>query len=208
MDKINEKKSVSIGLLAFSVAVAMNFVLFLVKLYVGISSGLLSVYCDAVNNLGDTFSCLAGVGGFLLIRKIGQLKSDRVQSLFSFVIGLVITVTGAYFVYNGIQRLFYPTPVSYSVKYAVLICATVAVKAGMGIMFRLFNKNGESSLLRSMMIDSFLDCFITITTLLSLFLASEMDFAIDGLFAVITGAIITVSAVKNLVEYAKKLINE
>lgn len=208
MSKINGKKSVNIGLLAFIIAVLLNFVLFLVKLYIGISSGLLSVYCDAINNLGDTFSCLAGVVGFLLIRKIGQMKSDRVQSLFSFVIGLVITVTGAYFVYNGIQRLFYPTPVSYSAKYAVMICVTVIVKAGMGIMFRLFNKNNESSLLHSMMTDSFLDCFITITTLLSLFLSPRMNFAIDGVFAVITGAIITVSAVKNLIEYARKLINE
>lgn len=194
------------GIIATSIGLVTNFILFLVKLYVGLSSNSLSIYCDAINNLGDTFSCIIVVFGFIIAKKMIEIRANKTQSLLTFVISLVIAVTGAYFIYNGIERLFYPLPVSYTRNYAIVIIATIFVKIIMGAMFMLFNRKAPSPMLRAMAMDSFLDCFITLFTVIGLFLVSKVNFAIDGVFAIVTGAFITVSAIKNLIAQAKYLI--
>lgn len=193
---------------ASAIGLTANFLLFLVKVYVGISTSSLSIYCDAINNLGDTFACAVAVLSFILIRRLGERQSKRLQSLCTFVISLLIAVTGGYFIYNGLERLMYPIPVSYLTKYAVIISVTIVVKLLMCLMFRAFNKKADSTVLRALALDSFLDCFITAAALMSLVLIERVGFAADGIFALITGGAITVSAIKNIITEAKYLVNE
>ncbi len=194
------------GLKAVIFGAVLNFTLAVVKLYIGISSNLLTIYCDAVNNLADNFSCVLAIGGFILVKKLGERQSERAQSLCTFVISAIVAVTGIYFVYNGLERFLYPTPVVYSVKYAVLIAITVGVKIFMAVMYKAFNKHENSDVLRALVTDSILDCFITVAALMSLFLVSKLNYAVDGVFAVVTGSIITVSAIRSLIKEAKFLV--
>lgn len=187
--------------------IATNFCLFLVKLYIGISSNSLSIYCDAVNNMGDTVGCIIAFAGFLAINKLDEIKSKRAQSLCTFVINLIIAVCGAYFIYNGLERIMYPLPVSYSVKYAVVISATVLVKILLGIIYIFLNKKENSTVLKAMILDSFLDCFITIAALMGLFLIPKIDFAADGIFSVVAGAMVFVFSAKGIADEVKYLIN-
>lgn len=196
-----------IGIKATALGVIFNTVLFFAKFYVGISTNSLSIYCDAINNLGDTFACLIAVLGFFLARKVTELKSQKIQSLCTFVISLIIAATGAYFVYNGLQRLMYPLRIAYSEEYAYIIIATVFAKILMGLMYMVFNKKASSPVLKAMILDSFLDCAVTIFALMGLFLITKVNFAADGIFAIIIGTVVTVSAVKNTIEQSKFLIN-
>lgn len=195
------------GLVATLIGFFANFGLFLTKLYVGISTNSLAIYCDAINNLGDTFSCAIVVLGFVLIRRTSENKSNRIQSLFTFVISIVIAISGIYFVYNGADRILYPLPVSYTVKYAIIIILTVFAKILMGIMYAIFNKKEKSTMLKALVLDSFLDCLVTIFALMSLFLIGKINFAVDGIFAIIAGGIITVTAIKNIINEGKYLVN-
>lgn len=196
-----------IGIKATALGVIFNTILFFAKFYVGISTNSLSIYCDAINNLGDTFACLIAVLGFFLARKVTELKSQKIQSLCTFVISLIIAATGAYFVYNGLQRLMYPLRIAYSEEYAYIIIATVFAKILMGLMYMAFNKKVSSPVLKAMILDSFLDCAVTIFALMGLFLITKVNFAADGIFAIIIGTAVTVSAVKNTIEQSKFLIN-
>lgn len=196
------------GLSAAIIGILSNFLLFLIKLYVGISSNSLAIYCDAVNNLGDTFACGVALLGFYLVKKLNERKSLRTQSLCTFIISLVITVSGVYFVYNGLERMMYPLPITYTKKYAVIISATIFAKILMGIMYILYNKKAQSSILKALVLDSFLDCFVTVFAVMGLLLVTKVDYAVDGVFAIITGSIITVFAIKNIFEQSKFLIND
>lgn len=198
----------SIGAKATALGIITNFCLFLIKLYIGISSNSLSIYCDAVNNLGDTVGCLIAFAGFIAITKLDKTKAGRAQSLCTFVINLIIAVCGGYFIYNGLERIMYPLPVSYSVKYAVVISATVLVKIILGIIYIFLNKKENSAVLKAMILDSFLDCFITIAALMGLFLIPKIDFAADGIFSVIAGAMVFIFSAKGIAEEVKYLINE
>lgn len=56
--------------------------------------------------------------------------------------------------------------------------------------------------------DSFLDCAITLTTLISLTLSVKINFAIDSILSIVIGIAVAVSAVKTLWAQCKYLINE
>lgn len=196
------------GLSASIIGIVSNFLLFLIKLYIGISSNSLAIYCDAVNNFGDAFACSVALLGFYLVKKLNERKSLRTQSLCTFIISLVITASGAYFVYNGLERILYPLPVTYTRTYAVILSATVPVKIIMGALYARFNKKAHSSILRALVLDSILDCFVTAFAVMSLLLVTKVNYALDGFFAVITGSIITVFAIKNIIQQSKFLIND
>ncbi|MBQ7741217.1 MAG: cation transporter [Eubacterium sp.] len=187
---------------------ALNLTLFFVKLYIGLSTFSLTIYCDAVNNLGDTLACGVSVLGYFLIRRLGEKQTRRAESLCTFFISLLITVTGAYFIYNGIHRFFYPTPIAPFLKYEIILACTIAVKILMGFMYSYFDKKEPSSVLKALRLDSFLDCFITLAALFGLVLVKRVNYAVDGVFAVITGSVITVSAIKNIIKETKFLVLE
>lgn len=196
-----------IEIIATSLGLVLNLGLFFTKLYVGISINSLSIYCDAINNLGDTFACLIAAFGFLIASKMAMQKSLKLQSLCTFVINIFIAVTGVYFIYNGLERFMYPLKIAYSVGYAYIITITVFVKIAMGFMFMAFNKKANSPVLKALVLDSFLDCAITVFVLIGLLLIGKLNLAVDGIFAIITGTIISISAIKGLIEQAKYLIN-
>lgn len=195
------------GALIAAGGMAVNFILFLIKLYMGISSNSLSIYCDAINNLGDTVACIIALSGFVLVKKYDERHSERTQSLFGFVMNLAIALSGLYFVYSGIERFFYPLPVSYSMRYAVLLCLTIAVKLVMGLVYRAFERSEPSQMLKAMFLDSFLDCFVTLAAVMSLLLVPKFNFALDGVFSVAVGLMITVVSIRNLITESKFLIN-
>ena len=78
----------------------------------------------------------------------------------------------------------------------------------MGLMYMAFNDKKPSPVLKALITDSFLDCAITVFALMGLFLITKVRFAIDGIFAVIIGTLVTVSAFKNLIGQAKYLVND
>lgn len=106
------------------------------------------------------------------------------------------------------ERLMYPLKISYSNEYALIISITIAVKIIMGVMFIAFNKREPSPVLKALVTDSFLDCGITLFTLMGLFLIVKVQFAVDGIFAIVIGIAVTVSSLKNLIQQAKYLVND
>lgn len=196
------------GVKAAIFGLTVNFALFLIKLYVSISSGSLAIYCDGINNLGDTLSCIIALVGFALAIRLDEKKSSRAQSLASFVIGLILAFTGAYFAYNGIERLMYPVPISFLCKYAILISVTALAKLIMGIVYFKINKKHASPVYKTLIMDSFLDCAVTLTTIISLTLSVKINFAIDSILSIVIGITVAVSAVKTLWAQCKYLINE
>lgn len=189
--------------------VLCNFFLFLIKLYVGISTNSLAIYVDSVNNLGDTLSCLIAIAGFAFVLKTNnEKKGGRIQSLSSFVIGIIVAVTGASCVYSGLERFMYPLPVSYSRNYAILICLTAVVKLVMGFVYIRINRKNPSPVFKALILDSFLDFGITVSAVTGFFLVAKLGFAADGIIGIAIGTAIVISAVKSVWEQAKNLVNE
>lgn len=184
-----------------------NFALFAVKLYIGISSNVLCIYCDAINNLGDCLSCFIALFGFILVIKLNETKGKRAEALAGFVIGIIVAVTGAMCAYNGLERTVYPVLTSFSFRYAVLIGITAVVKLLMAAVYITVNKKSPSPVLKAMILDCFLDFAVTVISLTGFYVIEKINFPADGIFGIIIGIMIFVSASKTVFEQAKYLIN-
>lgn len=183
-----------------------NLLLGLLKLYVAVGSNSLAVYCDAVNNFGDTVLCLAVFLCLQCFKNREARFAARAESLLTFCVGLGIAVAGVYFLYNGADRILYPLPIAYLRKYALLLACTVPFKVILALAYNFASKKKASKPLKALFADCILDCAVTLSALAGLLLSAKLPFAADGVFAVVIGAAVAVSAVKTVQKEAKFLI--
>ncbi|MGN0567835.1 MAG: cation diffusion facilitator family transporter [Acutalibacteraceae bacterium] len=205
------KQNTKITLSVCGFAFAANLVLFSVKLYVGLSSNSISIFSDAINNMFDSLSGLVTFICLMCVASSAKTDADPVirkaEQLFSFIISVITTLAGFYFLYNSLERFLYPAPVWYMTKYLVLICVTAAAKLMMFMFYRLMSKKSASSVIRVLALDSLLDFFITCATVISLVLSQNAGVAVDAIFGLVISCVIIISAVKMVLSGAASLIN-
>lgn len=194
------KRNDKITVITCAAAFALNVALFSVKLYVGLSTNSISIYSDAVNNMFDS---LSGLAAFICFAALLSSTSEAARAIikkseqfFSFVMSVIILLTGLYFAYNSLERLFYPTPISYLTHYLVLLLITVAVKLIMFFAYRGVYRVTGSPIIKVMAADSILDFFITLATVMSLTVSQYAEFAVDAVFGIVISIALIISALK------------
>lgn len=190
---------------------AANFILFAVKLYIGLGTNSISIYSDAVNNMFDSVS---GAVAFAFLCGLLKKSSEgtgsmlkKSEQLCSFAISVTVVAAGFYFAYTSLERLIYPTPVWFSTLYAAAVSATAVAKAVMFFVYSDFEKKSGSPVVRVMKFDCILDMFITAVSVLTLVVSQYSDYAVDAVCGLVISLVILISAAKMLVSNAKKLIN-
>lgn len=190
----------------------VNFFLFFVKFYIGVRTNSLCIYTDSINNLMDTLSlCLALIG----VAFINKPATDRfrygfgkAEDITSFVMSIIMTTAGLGFAYSSFGRLMTPVPVWYFSKYAIIIGATCLVKLVLGIVFAYKYKKTGSAVLKTVMLDSFLDCGITAVTLVSFTLSNILGITLDAVLGLIISIIITVMGIRLILSSVAELIGQ
>ena len=185
-------------------------VLFFTKLYIGLGANSISIYSDGINNLFDCLSAVISLIclSFLTSRTDISSKSyiSKTEDLLTFIISTLICFTGFYFAYSSVERLMYPTSVSYRTKYLYILIATAFAKLIMYAVLKSINKKGNSDILRVMSTDCILDFFITGVTVMTLLISTYGTYAADALCGIVISIIITVSAVRTLLASCRKLV--
>lgn len=175
--------------------------MFIVKIYIAISTNSISIYVDSLNSLADAFVCLFAFIGFIISAIEPNEKYPfgygKAEELINLLLSTVILMTGFVFVYTSLQRLMYPVPVWYSTKYAATIGGTALVKLIMGIIFNRINKKHKSDIIKNLSVDSFLDFFMSFCIVISFTLTSKFGYAIDSVMGLVAAAIVIVSGLKS-----------
>lgn len=191
-------------------ALSANLILFFTKLYIGLGANSISIYSDGINNLFDCLSAAVSLIclSFLTSRTDISSKSyiSKAEDLLTFIISTIIGFTGFYFAYSSVERLMYPTSVSYRTKYLYILIATAAAKLIMYAVLKSINKKGNSDILRVMSTDCILDFFITSVTVMTLLISTYGTYAADALCGIVISIIITASAIKTLLATCRKLV--
>lgn len=186
----------------------VNFLLFGVKLYIGLASNSVAIYSDGVNNLLDALSLTVTAAAlFLSLGKTTSLLSavERTETLFTFLISLVVTGTGFVFLYNALERFLYPAPVWYTAGYLAVLIASVGVKLLLFFLLRRLDRGHGTGVLRAVGTDSLTDALITAMTVLTLLLSSVGGVSFDAIFGMVIGVIVTVSGVRHVVSSGRLL---
>lgn len=183
---------------------AVNLILFFVKLYVGLSANSISIFSDSMNNLFDFLSCVLGAvcmsyALWLKERKM-PFSAEKIQQLVSFVLSVAVVAVGFSFAYSSAERLMYPTPVWFSLRYFFIIIATALAKLLLYFFFWHQNKKLKSSVIKVMKTDSLTDFFVTAVVLVSFAVTRITDFSADAFAGIIISVFIIIQSVKLLKE--------
>ncbi len=122
----------SYGVLEGWVSIAVNLVVFAVKLVPGIVIGSISLIGDAIHSLGDVLSSVVVIWGF----KESARPSDpehpfghgRIESVATLVIGILLFVAAWETGQNAVVRLVNPRPVTASYGLLALLALTLVLK--------------------------------------------------------------------------------
>lgn len=180
------QKKIAAGLLMS----AGNLCLFLGKLWVAVSSNSIAIYLDSLNSLADFLLCGAAAFGFWAAARPPTARypygMGRAEDISEGVLSVAIVATGLAFAYSSLQRLLYPVPVWFTVRYAVVLVAGTLIKLGMSLALRAANKKIGSDVLRTIAIDGFADSAVSACLVLTFTLTVTLGYAVDaiaGLFA-------------------------
>lgn len=190
----------------------VNFILFFTKFYIGIRTNSQCIYTDGVNNLMDTLSLCLALIGVAFINKPATDKFKygfgKAEDLTTFVMSILMTAAGLSFAYSSLGRLMSPVPVWYFTKYALIIGGTCLVKLILGMVFYIRYKKDKSAVLKTVMLDSFLDCGITAVTIVSFTLSNAMGYGFDALLGLVISIIITISGIRLVIFSASTLLGK
>lgn len=207
MVQIKNKRIIPVCFIAFFV----NLILFAVKLYIGLSSNSISIYSDGINNLFDSLSGILSVICLMLFAGKGDLfskiRSAKTEQLLSFVLSVLVGIAGFVFLYSSLERLMYPTPVWFQLKFLYIVIATALIKLLMFFFLRYSYKKSGSDIIKIIAYDSLLDFFITAVTVITLFVSAKGVYAVDSFCGIVISVMILVSAFKLIKESTGKLMS-
>ncbi len=190
-------------------ASGVNFALGVVKVLAGLYTNSLSIVTDGVNNFGDVLSNAGAAAGFAVENKAPTRRFPggfgRVEYVVAFVMSVIIMAVGGGFAYSAMDRIFYHPVVTFAWTQFGIVAATVAVKIGLAVMFRLAWKRCPSDVLKAQTADSIMDACITLFALLGLFLSRYIQFPVDAFIGLAISVVMIVAGVKLAVSSFMKL---
>ncbi len=199
-----------------SVGIGGNLLLVGFKAFVGFLTGSISIVSDALNNLSDALSSLITIIGTKLSGKRPDKKHPfghgRIEYLTSSIIGVLILFAGGLALYESILNI---------VKYYqggelsnfdnlafIIISVAIAVKVGLGTLFRIVGKRVNSDALKASGIDALFDALLSLGTLVGALVTRFAGFYIEGYIGCVIGVFIIRSGIGVLRESVSSIIGD
>ncbi len=174
----------AIGSLSGTVGICCNALLFLMKLIVGALTGSVSITADALNNLSDASGSILTLVGFRLADKPADEHHPyghaRAEYLSGLAVAVLILFIGFELVKSSVDKIFHPSPVTFSAPAAGVLVASIGVKLWMALFNRDLGKRIGSTTLAATSADSRNDCVATSAVLLAAIIEHTLDLRIDG----------------------------
>ena len=148
-DPNSPKTRAAYGTLSSCVGIFCNILLFFVKFLMGLLSNSVAVTADAFNNLSDVGSSAISFLGFHMASKPADrdhpFGHGRIEYLSGLIISFLILLVGLDFVKSSVERIFNPSPVTFSwIVIAALVCS-ILVKLWMSRFNRTLAKEISSA---------------------------------------------------------------
>ena len=120
------------GYFAGILSIIINTVIFVVKLYIGITAHSLAVISDAIHSLSDNISSIFLVAGFHFSSKEADKEHpfghSRFESIIAIVIAALLFAVGLEILRNGIKAIFNPTVQNFSLFDIIAIIIMLILK--------------------------------------------------------------------------------
>lgn len=200
----------SYGTFAGIFGIITNFILFLLKLIIGLASGSISIIADAMNNLADSGSSILTIIGFKLSSKPADEDHPyghaRMEYLTGLGISVLIIVIGFEFLTSSASKIFSPELPDFRIITFIILGISIIGKLLQALFYRKIGKMIKSDTLMASFTDSFNDVISTSAVLVSTIITYFTGFVLDGFIGVAVSLFILYSGIKLVVETANPLI--
>lgn len=194
------------------VGIAVNIILFLIKLFVGIFASSIAVIADAFNNLSDAASSIITIVGFKLSKKPADAEHPfghgRMEYVSALIVAFMVMLVGFQFVKSSIEKIINPNDIIFQTIPFILLIISILLKVWLSRFNRFIGIKINSSALKAASVDALGDVFTSSAVALSFLASKFISFPIDGYLGAFVAVFILISGIKLVKETINPLLGE
>lgn len=175
--------------------IVVNFVYAIFKGIIGLASGSIAIFLDAINNLSDAISSIIAVGGTKLAMKPADkfhpFGHGRIEYVSAMAIAVLIVVVGIMSFVSAVGKIIHPTETHYTTTMLLIMATGVIAKLWLGIYTTNAGKRENSDSLSGSGTENIFDAIITFATIVSALILMIWDIDLDGWFGAAISLILT-----------------
>ena len=172
------------GGVAAALGIALNALLFIVKLAAGLVSRSIAVTADAFNSLSDAASSLVTLIGFHLAGRRPDshhpFGHGRLEYVSGLIVAMLVILVGVELLRSSVAEIVSPQAASLTPLTAAILLASAGVKLYMFLYNRALGRRIDSAAMRAAASDSLGDMLSTSAVLAALLVARLAGLRIDG----------------------------
>lgn len=200
------------GMLCGIIGMLCNIFLSAAKITCGAIFNSIAILADGLNNLSDAGSSLISVVSFKLAGRpadkehpFGHARYEYVAAL---AVALIVMLMGVEVIKTAIDKLISPDHFEVSVIVLAVLGASIAVKIGMFVFYRIAAKKLDSVTLKAAAIDSISDVAATTVILIGALISKFTNVYLDGYLGIAVALFILWTALKMIKETVNPLIGQ
>ena len=181
-----------------------NVFLLIIKAIIGYITNSQSMIADAFNSAGDIFSsCMTFIGNKISSKEADEdhhLGHGKAEYIYSLLISITMILLSIAVIKNAIFTLINKEYLDFSIWLIIICIITIITKFSLFIYTNILYKKHNNILIKANSIDHRNDCFITLTTLISVILSSMGFYFVDAIVGILISLWIFYTAIKLFME--------
>jgi len=184
----------NLGQLEGWISIAVNLILFISKLLVGLWINSIALIADGFHSFTDVWTSVVVILGYRMAIKPGDQKHpyghERIEYIAALIIAILLAVVGFEFVRQAFNRFRNPVPVTSTPIVLIFVAATILIKWWIGDFSHKLGKIIKSDTLKADAFHHYSDAFSSAFVLLAL-VGSAFNYpALDGIGGILVGLIL------------------
>lgn len=194
------------------VGILSNFLLFVIKLSVGLITSSIAIMADAFNNLSDAGSSIITIVGFKLSDKPADAEHPfghgRIEYISALIVSFMVMLVGFQFIKSSLERIFNPIDIKFETIPFILLLISIFIKLWLSRFNKFVGNKIDSSALKAASTDALGDVFTSSCVVISYLAAKFTSFPIDGYLGTLVALFILYSGFSLTKETLNPLLGE
>ena len=190
----NARVRTEYGVMASTVGIICNILLFTGKFMVGLVLHSVSVQADAFNNLSDAASSVVGFVGVKMASKPADkdhpFGHGRIEYIAALIVSFLVIEVGLSFLKTAVGKIWEPEELSFSTISVLVLLISIGVKLWMAYFNRKLGKRIHSSVMMATATDAMGDVVTTSAAVLSLLFCRFTGINIDGIVGALVSLVV------------------
>ncbi|MEH2960045.1 cation diffusion facilitator family transporter [Candidatus Merdisoma sp. JLR.KK006] len=190
----NARVRTEYGVMASTVGIICNILLFTGKFMVGLVLHSVSVQADAFNNLSDAASSVVGFVGVKMASKPADkdhpFGHGRIEYIAALIVSFLVIEVGLNFLKTAVGKIWEPEELSFSTISVLVLLISIGVKLWMAYFNRKLGRRIHSTVMMATATDAMGDVVTTSAAVLSLLFCRFTGINIDGIVGALVSLVV------------------